>query len=64
VPLREAHIVVSSGEMSVRSSITVTSIHMKRVFGHNVHSDIYSSDTRIDAWSYHQTVVFGPRDSS
>jgi len=32
--LREARILVSSSEMSVRSSITFTSIQMKRLFAH------------------------------
>jgi len=37
------------------------SIHL---WAWNLHSDIYSSDTRIDARICHRTVVFGPGDSS
>ena len=37
------------------------SIHL---WASNLHSDIYSSDTRIDVRIRHWTVVFGPGDSS
>ena len=37
------------------------SIHL---WAWNLHSDIYSSDTRIDGQIRHRTVVFGPGDSS